>query len=57
MFVQQSPAETFNYMVLGFSAILSVTFLYILSLVIRYRNLKRDLMVLEEVIGDEEINR
>jgi hypothetical protein len=45
----QAPAETFNYMVLGFSVILGVTFLYILSLVVRIRNLKRDLPLLQEV--------
>jgi hypothetical protein len=49
MSLEQAPAETFNYMVFGFSVILSVLLLYILSLVVRFRNLKRDLMVLKEV--------
>ncbi|MFN2303667.1 MAG: hypothetical protein ACK2TV_08030 [Anaerolineales bacterium] len=49
MFLQQAPAETFNYMVLGFSVILSVLILYILSIVVRFRNLKRDINLLEEV--------
>jgi hypothetical protein len=54
MFLLQAPAETFNYMVLGFSVILSVLFLYILSLAVRFRNLKRDLMVLKEIERQEE---
>jgi hypothetical protein len=54
MFLQQAPAETFSYMIFGFSVILSVTLLYILSLIVRFRNLKRDLMVLEDVEGKEE---
>jgi hypothetical protein len=47
--LQQAPAETFNYMVMGFSLILGVTFLYILSIIIRIRNFKRDLPMLKEV--------
>jgi Na+-transporting methylmalonyl-CoA/oxaloacetate decarboxylase gamma subunit len=49
MFLQQAPAETFNYMVLGFSVILSVLILYIISIVVRFRALKRDINLLEEV--------
>jgi hypothetical protein len=54
MFLQQAPAETFNYMFFGFSVILSVLFLYILSLVVRFRNLKRDLMVMMEIEVKED---
>jgi len=57
MLLQQAPAETFNYMVLGFSVILSVLFLYILSIVVRFRNLQRDMRLLEEgeVERDSEV--
>ena len=53
MLLQQAPAETFNYMVLGFSVILSVLSLYILSIAVRYRNLQRDIRLLEEVEVDQ----
>ena len=54
MSLQQAPAETLNYMVFGFSVILSVLLLYVLSLAVRFRNLKRDLMVLKEIEVKEE---
>ena len=57
MSLQQAPAETFNYMVLGFSVILSVLFLYILSLAVRFRNLMRDLMVMKEIEVKEDEGR
>jgi hypothetical protein len=49
MFLQQNPAETFNYMVLGFSVILGVLFVYIISILVRFRNLKKDITLLQEV--------
>ena len=48
MFTQPPPAETFEYMVLGFTVILGSMALFLLSMVVRYRNLKRDLDLLEE---------
>jgi CcmD family protein len=47
--IQQAPAETTRYMVAGYSVIFSVIFLYIVSLVVRRRNLKRDLEILNEM--------
>ena len=49
MFLQQAPAETFNYMVLGFSVIIGVLFVYIISILVRFRNLKKDMTLLQEV--------
>jgi hypothetical protein len=49
MFFQEAPADTFNYMLLGFGVILGTTALYILSLWIRMRNTRRDLALLEEM--------
>jgi hypothetical protein len=49
MFLQQAPAETFNYMVLGFSVIIGVLFVYIISILVRFRNLKKDITLLQEV--------
>ncbi len=57
MFLQQAPAETFNFMVLGFSVILGVLALYTISLVVRLRNLKRDLALLREVDVEKDSNR
>ncbi len=47
--IQQAPAETTRYMIAGYSVIFSVIFLYILSLVVRRRNLIRDLEILNEL--------
>ncbi len=47
--IQQAPAETTRYMIAGYSVIFSVIFLYILSIFIRRRNLKRDLEILNEM--------
>ncbi|NIM93257.1 MAG: hypothetical protein GTO18_06055 [Anaerolineales bacterium] len=53
MFLLDAPADTFNFMVYGFTVILGFIGLYILSLVIRYRNLRRDLELLEEVEAEK----
>ena len=49
MFFQETPAETFNFMVYGFAVILGSIALFIASLVRRFGNLRRDLQVLEEL--------
>ena len=38
-----------NYMLAGYAVILTVLALYIVSLFIRWRNLKRDLQTLKEI--------
>jgi len=52
--LQQAPAETTRYMVAGYSVIFSVMFLYIVSLIVRRRNLKRDLEILNEMEPKEK---
>ncbi|MFZ2098195.1 MAG: hypothetical protein WAV05_16295 [Anaerolineales bacterium] len=52
--LQQAPAETTRYMVAGYSVIFSVMLLYIISLFIRRRNLKRDLEILNEMEAKEK---
>jgi len=47
MLFQEVPASTFNYMLLGFCAILGIMGLFLISLVVRFRNLCRDLEQLE----------
>ena len=49
MFFQEAPAETFNYMLLGYGVILGSIALHLFSLWARFRNLRRDLEVLDEV--------
>ena len=53
MFFQEAPADTFNYMVLGFAVILGTMGLHVASLLVRFRNLRRDLEVLDEVQAGE----
>jgi hypothetical protein len=48
-----APAETTNYMILGFGVIFCVMLVHILSLYIRWRNLKRDLALLSEIENQE----
>lgn len=45
----QAPAETMGFMLMGFAVILGTMALFVLSLVVRFRNLKQDLEVLEEI--------
>ena len=54
MLLQEAPAETFNYMAFGFIVILGTMGLYLLSLVNRYRNLERDMDLLDEVSAKAE---
>ncbi|MEW6568421.1 MAG: hypothetical protein AB1449_09715 [Chloroflexota bacterium] len=42
-----APANTFDFMVLGYAVILGTIALFLASLVIRFRNLRQDLEVLE----------
>ena len=53
MFLQEAPAETFNYMILGYAVILGSMGLHVVSLLVRFRNLHRDLEVLDEVQAGE----
>ena len=45
----QAPAETMNFMLLGFAVILGTMGFFILSLIMRFRNLKQDREVLDEI--------
>jgi hypothetical protein len=49
MFLQQGPADTVNFMIMGFSVILGTMALYIVSLVLRVRSLRKDQAVLDEI--------
>jgi hypothetical protein len=52
--LQQAPAETTRYMVAGYTVIFSVMLLYIISIIFRRRNLKRDLEILNEMEAKEK---
>ncbi|MCH7609079.1 MAG: hypothetical protein IIA51_02415 [Chloroflexi bacterium] len=54
MLLQDAPAETFNYMAFGYSVILSIMGLYVLSLISRFRNLERDKELLDELSAKAE---
>jgi hypothetical protein len=45
----QAPAETTRYLVAGYTVIFGIMSLYIISLVVRTRNLKRQLVMLREL--------
>jgi hypothetical protein len=49
IFLQQGPAQTSNYMIAGYAVIFGVMAIYLVSLAIRRRNLRRDMDVLEEI--------
>ena len=47
--LQQGPAETAVYMVAGFAVIFGMLLIYLVSLVMRRRNLEKDLEVVQEI--------
>ncbi len=48
MLFQDAPAQTTNYMIMGYAVIFGVLLLYLISLYLRSKNLKQDLAILEE---------
>ena len=48
-FLQQGPIETTNYMIAGYVVIFGVMLLYLVSLIVRHRNLKQDMQVLQDL--------
>lgn len=49
MFLQQGPADTVSFMIMGFSVILGTMALYLVSLVVRVQGLRKDQAVLDEI--------
>ena len=45
----EGPANTLSYMLLGYGVIFGIMFLYLVSLVVRWRNLKQDEQMLEDL--------
>jgi len=49
MFLNGAPADTLNYMLLGFGVIFVSMAALIVSMIARFRNLQRDLRYLDEL--------
>lgn len=47
--LQEGPANTTSYMIAGYTIIFGVMLIYLISLLVRQRNLNKDLEVLEEI--------
>ena len=45
----EGPAQTFNYMLLGYTAILGCMAVLLVSMISRHRALKRDLQMLQDL--------
>ena len=48
MFLLETTPDTSQYMIIGYAISFGVMLLYVISLVVRSRNLKQDLSTLEE---------
>lgn len=53
LLLQQGPAETTSYMIAGYAVIFGVMLVYLISLVVRRRNLQQDLKVLQDLELEE----
>ncbi len=53
LLLQDAPANTTNYMIAGYVVIFGVMLIYLISLLVRQRNLQKDLEVLEEIQVEE----
>ncbi len=54
MLALDAPANTLSYMIAGYAVIFGVMLIYLVSLVVRRRNLRQDLDTLEEVEDKEK---
>lgn len=54
LLLQEGPADTTSYMIAGYAVIFGVMLLYLISLLVRQRNLQKDMEVLEEIQGENQ---
>jgi heme/copper-type cytochrome/quinol oxidase subunit 2 len=47
-----APANTMGYMLAGYGVIFGLMILYLVSMVVRYRNLRQDQQTLEQIEQD-----
>ncbi len=50
----QAPPNTISYLIVGYAIIGGIGLLYVLSLLLRQRSLKRDLDVIERLYLDDD---
>ena len=53
-FLQDGPANTTRYMIAGYAVIFGIMLIYLITLLIRQRNLQKDMEVLEEIQVEEQ---
>ena len=53
-FLQEGPANTTSYMIAGYAVIFGIMLIYLISLLVRQRNLQKDLEVLEEIQSEDQ---
>jgi hypothetical protein len=49
MFFQEAPPDTSSYMIAGYAVFFVISAIYLLSLILRQRNLERDLEALDAI--------
>jgi hypothetical protein len=54
MTLQDGPAQTTNYMLIGYTVIFGSMLIYVISLYLRQRNLERDLELMKELEKDKQ---
>jgi hypothetical protein len=54
MMLQEGPAQTTNYMLIGYTVIFGSMLIYVISLYLRQRNLERDLELMKELEKDKQ---
>jgi hypothetical protein len=52
MFFQEAPPDTSGYMIAGYAVFFVISAIYLLSLILRQRNLERDLEALDALEAD-----
>lgn len=50
----EGPANTLNYMLAGYAVFFGVLLVYLVSLIVRWNNLKKDWQVLQEDTPERE---
>ena len=53
MMFQEGPADTLNYMIAGYAVIIGTIGLYIVSLIMRFRSLRQDEVLLDEIDAEQ----
>ncbi len=53
LLLQQAPPDTSGYMIAGYAVIFGVISLYLISFVVRRRNLREDIQVLQDIEEDD----